>query len=76
MLWVFILLLFGLYRIIGRYCILKEIYKDYLIVVCFSELFIFLMCKSLCKEKFIVVFDVIYVVIFLFFYIFVGCILY
>lgn len=76
LLWVFILLPFGLYRTIGRYCILKETYIDYLTVVRPSEPFFSLMCKSPCKEKIIVAFDAIYAAIFPFSYIFVGCISY
>lgn len=76
LLWFFILLPFGLYRTIGRYCILKDTYIDYLTVVRPSEPFIPLMCKSPCKEKLIMALDGIYAVIFPFSYIFVGCISY
>lgn len=76
LLWVFILLPFGLYRTVGRYYILKETYEDYLTVVRPSEPFLFLMLKDICKEECIVVLDAIYATVFPLFYIIVGCISY
>lgn len=76
LLWVFILFPFGSYRTIGRYCILKKTYEDYLTVVRPSEPFIYLICKNKCKEEVMVVLDFIYAAIMPFFYIFFGCISY
>lgn len=71
--WMFILLFFGFYRILGWYFLLKEIYVDYVIVVWLSELIVFCIgCGIVC----IVIFDVIYVVVFLLIYIYFGYIIY
>lgn len=74
LLWFFILFPFGLYRTIGRYCILMDIYKDYFIVVRTSEPLLSRMSES--AEGFIVALDALYAVVFPFVYIFVGSISY
>lgn len=74
LMWLFILLPFGLYRTIGRYCILTDIYKEYFIVVRPSEPIFSHFSES--TEGFIVALDVLYAAVLPFVYIFVGSISY
>lgn len=73
LLWMFILLPFGLYRTLGRYFLLKETYVDYVTVVRPSEPIVFCIgCGIVCT----VILDVIYAVVFPLTYIYVGYITY
>lgn len=73
LLWMFILLPFGLYRTLGRYFLLKETYVDYVTVVRPSEPIVFCIgCGIVCT----VILDVIYAVVFPLTYIYFGYITY
>lgn len=66
--WLFVLLLFGLYRIIVRFNF-KKMYNNYYIVVRISELLIYLVK---CLEDWVFVLDSIYVMFCLIIYVYFG----
>lgn len=67
--WLFVLLLFGLYRIIVRFNF-KKMYNNYYIVVRISELMFYLIVKFL--EDWVFVLDSIYVMFCLIIYVYFG----
>lgn len=63
--WFMIFVFVGLYRIIGRYCLGMYIYNDYINVVFFSELLIYIinMYFLFLLLGIVLVFDIVYVIV-------------
>lgn len=73
LLWVFILLPFGIYRTYWRYDILRTTYEYYFTVARPSEPFLHMMYQKLgISEELVLVLDILYATVFPLFYVFVG----
>ena len=73
LLWLCILLIFGLYRTGARYCLSQNFYHDYLMVIKPSDPLVFILTKN---EIPCLIIDIVYATIFPFLFVFIGAKLY